>query len=570
MNRSEFLNEIKILQEKYKDQRTFFNNLKFRKDLLNELTNLTAFLPTNIKSSQRLYHVTYDITEPGKCTICESASLFKTFDIGYVKYCKKCKYQDPNRAKNREATCLEIYGVTHPSKNQDVKEKNVQTSLLRFGTKHSCQSAEVKDKIKQTNLEKRGVACSFQDPKVQQKSLETLKTRYNVTNASQIPESKEKKNKTNFVKFGNVEFLSSDYSIEKCKKTKLINFYNKLVYRLRDIVILLFTPEEYTGTKNKKYKFECVKCSYIFHEYVHNAHIPRCPICHPLNRGTSYIEKEIIELVRTYVASIVTNSKSVISPYELDIYIPEHNLAVEFNGLYYHSELSGKDKDYHLNKTKMCEEKGIQLIHIFEDEWIDKQEIVKSIIKNKLGLIDTKIYARKCSIKEVPSKEVQNFLLENHLQEPIYSKHNFGLYYNDELVYLICLSKPRFNKNYQFELIRSCSKINTQVVGGFDRLIKYAINTLSIESLISYVDRRYFNGSGYKNNWKFVRITEPGFYYADCHKIVRESRIKYQKQKLKKVFPECYDEILTEWEIMQLAGYDRIWDCGNLVFEYKV
>ena len=128
------------------------------------------------------------------------------------------------------------------------------------------------------------------------------------------------------------------------------------------------------------------------------------------------------------------------------------------------------------------------------------------------------------------------------------------------LVQLISLSKPRYNKNFDYELIRSCSKLNTVVVGGFNKLIK----NLPIQgSLISYVDRRYFTGNSYKN-WKYIGETSPNYYYTKGYQ--RESRIKYQKHKLARLFPDIHDDELTEWQIMQLAGYDRIWDCGNFVY----
>ena len=116
-------------------------------------------------------------------------------------------------------------------------------------------------------------------------------------------------------------------------------------------------------------------------------------------------------------------------------------------------------------------------------------------------------------------------------------------------------------------MIRSCTKLNKIVIGGFDKLVK----NLPIKgNILSYVDKRYFNGNGYKN-WNYLGKTDPNYYYLDLKIYLnKQSRLKFQKHKLPKLFPDVYDKDLTEWEIMQLAGYDRIWDCGNLVYSISL
>lgn len=278
------------------------------------------------------------------------------------------------------------------------------------------------------------------------------------------------------------------------------------------------------------------------------------------------MEKEIVSWIKEEfkIINIIENSRKIISPYGLDIYLPDYNLAIEFNGLYWHSEIgNNKDSEYHKIKTELCSEKRIQLIHIFQDEWVGKQTIVQSIIKSKLNKCKS-LFARKAEYKEISRKEGADFFINNHLQG---NSDNiiryFGLFNDQELTFVIGIGKPRYNKNYDYELIRSCTKLNTTVVGGFEKLMK---NIPLKGSIISYVDRRYFNGNSYKS-WNYLEKTRPNYYYLDRKKvIIRESRLKYQKHKLPKLFPNVYDDQLTEWEIMQLAGYDRIWDCGNLTY----
>lgn len=279
------------------------------------------------------------------------------------------------------------------------------------------------------------------------------------------------------------------------------------------------------------------------------------------NGGPSIIEKELKDFIKSLNIEIVTNTKKIISPLELDIFIPSHNIAIEFNGLYWHNEIY-KDNDYHLNKTQLCEEKGIQLIHIFEDEWLDKQDIVKSRLKNILGLTSNKIYARKCIIKEVSSKDTKKFVNDNHIQGNVNSKYCFGLYHNDELVSVMTFSKRPMINNKEFELLRFCNKLNTTVVGGANKLLQHFIKTYQPKEIISYADRRWSRGNLYeKLGFKFTHNSKPNYSYVIGKN--RENRFKYQKHKLIK---EGYDSNKSEHNIMLERGIYRIYDCGNKVY----
>lgn len=477
---------------------------------------------------------------------------------GGVILSKKChKYYTPKYIQGHKSaitkerfkqTCLKKYGVDSPAKSIIIKKRMKQACLKKYGVGHPSQSIKIKVKFKQTCLKKYGVGHPLQNKKIKDKQKQTCREKYGVDNVSQHKEIKL-----------------------YVKKKRLKITYDRLFFsdRLKGLVKPLFSLEDYRGIhtleeKDNKYKFQCLQCNNTFEDNLADGRIPRCYTCFPvLKTYTSKCEDVIENWLRSFgIKDIQRGNMSIINPYQLDIYLPGHKLAIEFNGLYWHSEIGGgKDKNYHLNKTNLCKEKGIQLMHIFEDEWINKQEIVKSIIKNKLGLIDYRIYARECAIKEVDKEEALLFLMNNHLQEPLKTKYNYGVYYKDDLVHLISLSKPRFNKNYEYEVVRSCSKIDTVVIGGFSKMLKYVEKELNIQSLISYVDKRYFNGTGYKD-WALIGETKPNYFYMKDYQN-REGRLKYQKHK---IMGKEEDRSLTEWQIMQLKGYDRIWDCGNKVF----
>ena len=171
----------------------------------------------------------------------------------------------------------------------------------------------------------------------------------------------------------------------------------------------------------------------------------------------------------------------------------------EFNGTYWHRE-DKLGKTYHLNKTNYFNNLGYKLIHIWEYDWINpiKQNILKEKIKALLGVDQTKIYARKCIIKKISSKEKNEFLNKHHIQGEDKSKVKLGLFFENELFAVMTFGKPRFNKNYEWELIRYATKSGYHVLGGAGKLLKYFERNYNPKSIITYADRSYSQGNMYK------------------------------------------------------------------------
>lgn len=188
----------------------------------------------------------------------------------------------------------------------------------------------------------------------------------------------------------------------------------------------------------------------------------------------------------------MSNCRNVLpSGKEIDIYIPSNKLAIEFDGLYWHNELN-KDKDYHLNKTIECEKFGIKLIHIFEDEWINKREIIISFFKKLLGVSDVSIKAEQCVVKLVNKIDSEKFLEENYIQGCKQSSVRCGLYQNNELLSIMTFRKS--NKNYnEYELICFCNKVNYNICGASQKLFNYFVNKCNPTCVISSIDRRFNN-----------------------------------------------------------------------------
>jgi len=289
--------------------------------------------------------------------------------------------------------------------------------------------------------------------------------------------------------------------------------------------------------------------------------------CKSCSNSNSKGEEEITNFLTILGVDYVSNDRSLLNGKELDIYIPEYNLAIEHNGLYWHSS-EFLDKDYHLDKTINCIENKIKLIHIFEDEWLHKQEIVKSMIKHRLRLTDKTIFARKCDVRVVTKKEKKDFLNNNHLQGSCPTTYDVGLYYGGLLVSIMCFGKRDILKNKNMELIRFCNSLNTNVVGSFGKLFSFfKRSNTDIKEIISYCDRRWGEGGVYlENGFTFISDTIPNYCYIVNKS--RESRYKYQKHKLLNMGLGVVSE--TEEEIMLKNNFYRIYDCGNKKYVYNI
>ena len=287
----------------------------------------------------------------------------------------------------------------------------------------------------------------------------------------------------------------------------------------------------------------------------------------------------LTEFVKSiYNGEIVEDSRKILpSGKEIDIYLPDKKIGIEFNGNYYHSELSGgKSSTYHLDKTNEAESVGVHLIQIFSDEWESKQSIVKEKLRAILGASESKriIYARKCIIKEIIEASVKDkFLEENHIQGKDKAKIKLGMYCNDELVACFTLSLPNVAKGGGsgfHELSRYCTLSGTKVIGGCAKFIAHIKrNYPDVKEIITYADRRWTykpNNIYVTSGFAYIKDTKPNYFYTYNYK-TRLYRFNFTKQKLINMGE---DKTKSEWEIMQDLGYDRIWDSGHLKYKYTL
>ena len=308
-----------------------------------------------------------------------------------------------------------------------------------------------------------------------------------------------------------------------------------------------------------------VKCNCCNHEW---EQLPSniktntgCPIC---ALKTSKYEQEIFEYLESLnIKNIIRNKIFTHEGLkrEIDIYLPDFNFGIDFHGLYWHSEIH-KEKNYHLQKLEMFQKLNINIIQIFENEWLTKKEQIKYLLKRKLKLIP-KIGARKCKISEIDTTQAKMFCEKYHLHGYVGGSIRLGLFYCGELTSLIVVGHSRFDKNY--ELIRYCVSPNYVVIGGLNKMLSYLFKHNNINDVFSFIDRRYFTGDSYKHaGFSFEGYTPIGYWYFEKnkpHKLYH--RAQFQKHKLKHLL-QFYDENQTEHANMLNHNFYRIYDCGNI------
>jgi hypothetical protein len=545
--------EIKITKKNIDHFINFYKNIK--------LKDIIKVKPEQLQSGSNTRIDT-------KCEICgierniKYQAYYKNINSceDYPIYtCDKCshvKIKSYNRKK---------WGVDYFSQTSDYTDKFKKTMKEKWGVEYAQQSDIIREKTKKTNLEKFGVENPFFDNDMIKSKF---KEKWGVDHPSKLKEINDKIKST---KEKNNTSLSSPEIRKKIKETNNLRYgantpnqsnilrNNNITNDSNHIKYINEGVSEFRCDLNKNHIF------YINSSNYHNrkrSKLPLCTVCNPIGDSQSIKEKELFEFIKSiYNGEIIQSYRDCL---EIDIYLPDLKIGFEFNGLYWHSE-EWKDKWYHINKTNYFKEKGIRIIHIWEDDWVNKTEIIKSQIKNWLGLTEGKIFARKCYVKEiVDSKIATKFLEENHIQGKVNSNLKLGLYHDKELVSLMTFDHYEGRNKMEaggWNINRFCNKINHSVVGGASKLFNYFIKNYEINRVISYSDSDWSSGDLYKN-LGFNKISEGNPDYKYIFEGVRVHKSRFRKSRL--------NSNLTESEYMKKSQIHRIWDCGKIKWLFRL
>lgn len=501
-----------------------------------------------------VHEKTYSKYNKGRTTVqkdcCSSKSCInqKRNLVWQKKYTEGHPNKNSSIQEKRKKTVLKKYGVDNVAKANISKQNTIKTNLIRYGTTHPSQNEKTKQKKNITNLERYGVEHVLQNKTIHKRSVETHKNRTGYLHPMYNPKTKQKIKNYTKEKYG-CDHLSqihiSPESLNKLQNKEWL--YDQHVVQKKCLTQI--STELGLSATSKTISDYCKR---------HDIEIQKTIV--------SIAEKEIYEYIKSLgFNDVEMSNRSAISPKELDIYIPSKNIAIEYCGLYWHSDIY-KDRKYHVNKMKACNDKGIRLITIFEDEWKNKSEIVKNRLSHILHTSNNKTYARKCTIAKGNYKD---FVEKYHIQGHCNSNLQYGLFDDQNtLIAVMTFKKPRFNSSNpcDYELLRYCTIDSLNVVGGAGKLFSAFLKEYSPSSVISYCDLRWGTGKLYEClGFMKSHVSKESYYYVKNNK--RYNRMKYTKNNLKKT--DGFDQNISERENMERLDFSRIYDCGTNVYIYN-
>lgn len=548
-------------------------------ELVDEIIQLTSFLPEGSPIKRRMWHVSNSYMYIPVCSNCNEEQIyFRLRTCSYIDCCRSChkkreqinresanlsKYgttstlRTPNAIRLSKETIQQKYGVDNVSQSAEIRRKIINTNIQRHGTDNPSKSEEIKkrkaatclknigvdnplkdesirDRIRSTNLRKYGTEIPVHSGEIRAKIINTNMLKYGGPNPSCSPEVRRKAEATMLEKYGNHSFMQSRLpgsSLDILKSPEVLRELNSTM-PASEIAQRLGVAQS------------------TVLNYIHSHGLT------PTLFGTSQAEREIRELFASYDCSF--NVRDIING-ELDVYVPALKLAIEYNGLYWHSEANGRGKWYHRNKYEECLKKGIRLISILESEWIDTKELVISKLKRIANISDdVRIFARKCTVAKLSAKNKSEFLNANHIQGDGTSSINYALQYNGETV--ACMAVMKDDNAYLINrYATSCI-----VVGGFTKLLAALEREYNRPKIYTFADLRWSRGELYLNSG-FIQSKEipPDYYWVKGGKAWH--KFNWRHSTGLKTLPG-YSRDKSESAIMREHGFSKLWDCGKLQF----
>lgn len=530
--------------------------------LYDTIVEATSFLDPTSSLRDRLFCILHDITTKPTCKMCDKQVKI---DTRHYTYCSnECGLKDPDRSNKRKQTIKQRYGVEHPWANKDVRDKIVRTVRDRYGVDNVFASEQIQQKIRRTNLERYGVAHPAQNSEVREKQKNTNLERYGVDHPLQNSLILGKCKTTNLERYGVEHPLQNQELLDKRDATTLDRYgvHNSKQLHTSSDVLDKLNDEHWLREQHHTLQMPLNQIAFNLNvdpttvkSYMVKYNIE----CKMFSQSMG--ERQITEMLTNHNIEYTTNDRQTIAPLELDILIPKHNLAIEYCGLYWHSEQQGKDRHYHKNKHDLCKSQGIQLLTIFDDEWQQRRKSVTNKILSLCGIRDTQtVFARKCDIIEVDVDTKTRFFERNHIQGSGPGSITYGLVHAGVLVACMTFIKQPGGVYILNRYATSCN-----VIGGCSKLLKHFERNNDWRQIVSFADLRWSDGDMYfKVGFDLHKVIPPDYYYCPTTR-TRVHKFNYRRKNLPRLLKH-FDPSKSECQNCDDNGILRIWDCGKMRF----
>lgn len=515
---------------------------------------------SDIKSKRAATNIErYGVDNPSK----SSDVLGKIRQTNQERYGVNHPMQSNELVKRYNDAMETNHGCSWPGHSRHIRQKTKDTLLARYGVEHTFQSADVRSKIAETNLQRYGAENPSKSEQVQEKIRQTNLQLYGVEYASQSPEVMDRIKQTNLERYG-VEYTYQSEEFKSRSKQTMLERYGIPAGNS-----IHLTPEHYQNLTDPSWLQQAMQQHTV-------QEIAAQLGCHPTtiynrlnyfglkeNLGTSRSQAEevIANYIRSLGVDVTTSDRTIIKPKELDIVIPSRRLAIEYCGIYWHSDRI-RSGDYHLEKLRATNAAGYQLITIFEDEWLEHTDAVKNTLAHKLGKSTDKIYARHTTVQHISDREaIRQFYDANHVQGwDKGSTMTYSLCHREHPVAMMSFEKWGESRYY---LTRYAT--NVSVTGGAGKLLnRFIQDHQHATQIITFADLRWSNGGLYRTlGFRLDKTLAPGYQYL--YQGRRQHKFNFRKNRLRSKFGDHINiEDNTEREIMESLGIPKIWDCGKL------
>ena len=503
---------------------------------------------------------TQKIEAPPRCKMCDGLVRFNRQLCQYATYCStKCQNNDPAVKARHAATNIQRYGVANAAMNVDVKQRQAKTTTERYGATCFLATESGKRKSRETCLRKYGVSHTSMVPELNERRRATMLTRYGAPHALQVKALRDKRAATCRDRYGDA--YPSVWKLRELCARQREEVYDGLAALFPQYEIQC-TRAQFLGLHEHANTWRCRDCGATFTR----SGVPYCR-CH----RSFAMEDALFRLVRGLCPDAIRGTRGVLpSGREIDVYVPSRNTGFEFDGLYWHSELY-RDKRYHLGKTEEAEAAGVRLVHVFEDEWTLQGELVREKVSALLGAAARPVSARACVVERLPRGDADDFLRHNHIQGPALSASvHLGLADSNGLV-AVCTFGRIGRHDGAWYLERYATRSGCRVRGGCSRLLAAFVRDYKPEVVRTFADRRWSVGGMYeRTGFTLVGKARPAYWYVrpSDNPIRRIHRFNLRRANLLAELGRA-DGGETESELAAMCGYVRIWDCGQLVYEYR-